>query len=175
MNEWGKWDEWDKWDEHQKRDRQKTNLRLKRCMVSEPHQGGVRLQRGGSRRHLRGRTALQADTKGVATIRGRCPRLLTVQPSRLDSLAGPRAMRSLCFQPVCGSRRHLRGRTALQADTEGWHAVRGRCPRLLTVQPSRLDSLAGLILLLRHEAQRTHTCWRCHLCSKSILAWRAIL
>ena len=41
-----------------------------------------------------------------------------------------------------GSRRHLRGRTALQADTEGWHAVRGRCPRLLTVQPSRLDSLA---------------------------------
>ena len=46
---------------------------------------------------------------------------------------------------------------------------------LLTVQPSRLDSLAGLILLLRHEAQRTHTCWRCHLCSKSILAWRAIL
>ena len=23
-----------------------------------------------------------------------------------------------------------------------WHAVRGRCPRLLTVQPSRLDSLA---------------------------------
>ena len=39
-------------------------------MVSEPHQGGVRLQRGGSRRHLRGRTALQADTKGVATIRG---------------------------------------------------------------------------------------------------------
>ena len=39
------------------------------------------------RRHLRGRTALQADTKGVADIRGRCPRLLTVQPSRLDSLA----------------------------------------------------------------------------------------
>ena len=83
MNEWGKWDEWDKWDKHQKRDRQKTNLRLKRCMVSKPHQGEVRLQRGGSRRHLRGRTALQADTKGVATIRGRCPRLLTVQPSRL--------------------------------------------------------------------------------------------
>ena len=75
-------------------------------MVSEPHQGGVRLQRSGSRRHLRGRTALQADTKGVADIRG-------------------------------------------------------RCPRLLTVQPSRLDSLACLILPLSHEAQRGHTCWRC--------------
>ena len=97
-------------------------------MVSKPHQGEVRLQRGGSRRHLRGRTALQADTKGVATIRGgRCPRLLTVQPSRLDSLAMPRAMRSLGFQPVCGSRRHLRGRTALQADTEGV----SRCPGAL--------------------------------------------
>ena len=149
MNEWGKWDEWGKWnewdkrDKHQKRDRQKTNLCLKRCMVSKPHQGGVRLQRGGSRRHLRGRTALQADTKGVATIRGRYPRLLTVQPSRLDSLAGSRAMRSLYFQPVCGSRRHLRGRTALQADTKGVATIRGRCPRLLTVQPSRLDSLAG--------------------------------
>ena len=39
--------------------------------------------------------------------------------------------------------------------------IRGRCPRLLTVQPSRLDSLACLILPLRHEAQRSHTCWRC--------------
>ena len=125
-------------------------------MVSKPHQGEVRLQRGGSRRHLRGRTALQADTKGVATIRGRCPRLLTVQPSRLDSLAGPRAMRSLGFQPVCGSRRHLRGRTALQADTEGWHAVRGRCPRLLTVQPSRLDSLAGPRAMRSLEIGRAH-------------------
>ena len=50
---------------------------------SPSHPRSVRLRRGGSRRHLRGRTALQADTKGVATIRGRCPRLLTVQPSRL--------------------------------------------------------------------------------------------
>ena len=54
---------------------------------SPSHPRSVRLRRGGSRRHLRGRTALQADTKGVADIRGRCPRLLTVQPSRLDSLA----------------------------------------------------------------------------------------
>ena len=68
-------------------------------MVSEPHQGGVRLQRGGSRRHLRGRTALQADTKGVATIRGRSPRLLTVQPSRLDSLAGPGLCARCAFSP----------------------------------------------------------------------------
>ena len=34
--------------------------------------------------------------------------------------------------------------------------------------------LLCIILLLRHEVQRSHTCWRCHLCSKSILAWRAI-
>ena len=68
-------------------------------MVSKPHQGEVRLQRGGSRRHLRGRTALQADTKGVATIRGRCPRLLAVQPSRLDSLAGPGLCARCAFSP----------------------------------------------------------------------------
>ena len=41
------------------------------------------------------------------------------------------------------------------ADWPLWHAD------LLTVQPSRLDSLACLFLSLRHEVQRSHTCWRC--------------
>ena len=86
----------------------------------------MRLRRGGSRRHLRGRTAFQADTEGVAAVRGRCPRLLTVQPSRLDSLACQRVAVQGSVQGFCA----------------GGAAVRGRCPWLLTVQPSRLDSLA---------------------------------
>ena len=31
----------------------------------------------------------------------------------------------------------------------GFHAVRGRCPRLLTVQPSRLDCLACCLWLIQ--------------------------
>ena len=92
---------------------------------SPSHPRSVRLRCGGSRRHLRGRTALQADTKGVADIRGRFPRLLTVQPSRLDSLA--------CL--ILPLRNHP-----------------CKCSPG-TVQPSRLDSLACLILPLSN-----HTC-----------------
>ena len=49
---------------------------------------------------------------------------------------------------VCGSRRHLRGRTALQADTEGVPCCPGALPRLLIVQPSRLRSSLRLFLSL---------------------------
>ena len=41
-------------------------------------QDSVRLRRCGSRRHLRGRIALQANLSLPPTIPGRCPRLLTV-------------------------------------------------------------------------------------------------
>ena len=76
----------------------------------------MRLRRGGSRRHLRERTAFQADTEGVAAVRGRCPRLLTVQPSRLDSLACQRAVRAglPCRVAVQGCRVGLLCRVAVQ-------------------------------------------------------------
>ena len=133
-----------------------------------------RLRRCGSRRHLRGRTALQADTEGWHTVRGRCPRLLTVQPSRLDSLACPGLCARCAFSPFAARAAIFAGVQPSRLILRVFPAVRGRCPRLLTVQPSRLDSLACLIILLRHEVQRSHTCWCCHLCSKSILAWKAI-
>ena len=49
------------------------------------------------------------------------------------------AARAAIFAGVQPSRLILRG----------FHAVRGRCPRLLTVQPSRLDSLACCLWLIQ--------------------------
>ena len=98
---------------------------------------------------------------GCRSLRSLCPGLSANPPlSGLIGLSARRHPRRVRLRRG-GSRRHLRGRTALQANTEGGAAIRGRCPRLLTVQPSRLNSLACLILPLRHEAQRSHTCWRC--------------
>ena len=88
----------------------------------------------------------------------------------------------------CGSRRHLRERTAFQADTEGVPCCPGALPpALLTVQPSRLDSLACCcgdstqpyakvlwVLLARGVSSPIVSTFQ-HVSSKSILAWKAIL
>ena len=61
------------------------------------------------------------------------------------------AARAAIFAGVQPSRLILRG----------FHAVRGRCPRLLTVQPSRLDSLACCLWLIQPNLVQIYYCfWR---------------
>ena len=61
------------------------------------------------------------------------------------------AARAAIFTGVQPSRLILRG----------FHAVRGRCPRLLTVQPSRLDSLACCLWLIQPNLVQIYYCfWR---------------
>ena len=106
-------------------------------------------------------------------VRGRCPRLLTVQPSRLGSLACPGLCARCAFSPFAARAAIFAGVQPSRLILRVCRAVRGRCPRLLTVQSSRLDSLAMPYPLKARKRAVNRKSTSC--IAKGILAWKAIL
>ena len=107
------------------------------------------------------------------TVRGRCPRLLTVQPSRLGSLACPGLCARCAFSPFAARAAIFAGVQPSRLILRVCRAVRGRCPQLLTVQSSRLDSLAMPYPLKARKRAVNRKNTPC--IAKGILAWKAIL